>query len=182
MEKNRILFLSVLLVLAGHAQGEQVCRPGNFDTVRLEVAADQTVIDRQARLQWQRCPQGLRGEKCEQGQLDRSNIRQAADLADKANRQGDAGKQGWRLPTVAELARLVSKKCLNPAIDLKIFPNSPAVEFWGSDSDGAQSGYVDFKDGYIGMDDENLPNAVRLVRDLPAATPGKGKGRPARQG
>ena len=96
--------------------------------------------------------------------------------------QGDAGKQGWRLPTVAELARLVSKKCLNPAIDLKIFPNSPAVEFWGSDSDGAQSGYVDFKDGYIGRDDENLPNAVRLVRDLPAATPGKGKGRPARQG
>ena len=180
MKNQKLLFLTALLALSGNVQGGQICRSGDFEPVKLELATDQTVLDRQARLQWQRCPQGMSGTQCELGQLERSNIRQAASLVSQANRQGHAGKRDWRLPTVAELSRLVSKKCLNPAIDLKIFPNSPAVEFWGSDSDGAQSGYVDFKDGHVGLDDENLPNAVRLVRDLPAVGKTRGKNRAAR--
>ena len=164
---KRILLFAGLIVLTGGAHAEQVCRSGNFDAVRLEVAADsRTVIDRQARLQWQRCAYGLSGAKCEQGNLDRLNIRQAAGIVDQANRQAHAGQKGWRLPTTAELSRLLSRKCLDPAIDLEIFPNTPPVEFWASENNGAESGYVDFKDAYVAMDDENLPNAVRLVRDM----------------
>lgn len=160
------LFFGALLALAAGAHAEQICRTGKIAASGIKISADGTATDRRAGLQWQRCPQGLSGQQCETGQLERFNLTQAQAQVELANRRGLSGKRDWRLPTVAELKSLASANCVNPAIDLKAFPNTPAVEFWSSDSSSAGSGYVDFRDGYAGHDDENLPNAVRLVRTV----------------
>lgn len=158
------MLVGALLVLATGAHAEQICRTGKPAASGLKISADGTATDRRAGLQWQRCPQGLRGQRCETGTLERFNLTQAQAEVELANRRGLSGQRDWRLPTVAELKSLASANCVNPAIDLKVFPNTPAAEFWSSDASSAGSGYVDFRDGYAGHDGENLPNAVRLVR------------------
>lgn len=97
---------------------------------------------------------------------------QAQTLVIHLNTKGFAGHRDWRLPTVAELKRLVSAQCVTPAIDLKGFPNTPPVEFWSNESNGVEAEFVDFKDGFASKDDGNLPNAVRLVRTIkPGVSP-----------
>jgi hypothetical protein len=162
------------LMLGGSTQlrAEQICQPGAHRIgapatwVR---QADGTLVDQGRHLQWQRCSYGQSGQDCAQGQWLRLSVMQAEDLVYRLNHQGFMGHSDWRLPTVDELQSLRRPDCVAPSIDLRWFPNTPAVWFWSSSRDPGDLyavWYLDFSSGSRGQDDKNLSNALRLVRDL----------------
>ena len=162
-----ITFLFISSPLA--AQEPQICRQAKDWRAERSfgVRSDSTVIDVRAGLQWQRCALGQRGPDC-RGEPQRLSALQARDQVFVINRQGLAGHKDWRLPTRAELETLVSPNCVRPAISLRSFPNTPAIPFWPHTEPGPEghADNVDFESGFIGKDDRNLPNAVRLVRSI----------------
>ena len=155
-----------LITLAGTVQAEQICRRTTTPSA-MQKKADGTVIDPRTSLQWQACAYGAEGTHCEKGAEQRLSLMQAQDLVYRINQKGFNGHRDWRLPTVKELETLVSRDCVNPAIDLKLFPNTPGLWFWtASQEAGDQSSawYVNFRSGFPEQDDRNLANPIRLVR------------------
>ena len=171
------LLLVALLSLPILAAPQQICRQnekGAPQAPRWQAGAAGTVIDQQLGLQWQRCPLGQSGPDCSQGQWLPLSLMQAHDRLYQLNAQGLSGHHDWRLPTLAELATLRRDGCVAPSIDLRVFPNTPAVWFWSLEADAKQSNgdgytaaYLDFASGFTGQDDKNLGNAIRLVRSVP---------------
>lgn len=165
--------LFAVLVLPTSTMAAQICRtdtPQSPPSSAFTIASDGTVTDQANRLQWQRCPLGLDGPRCE-GQIRLLSWMAAHDAVARLNRDGFAGHHDWRLPSKQELVALVTPHCVNPAIDLNTFPNTPASWFWtASSEDGGSHAawYVNFAVGQSSIDDRNLPNAVRLVRTLRA--------------
>lgn len=171
------LLLVALLSLPSLAAPQQICRQnekGAPQAPRWQAGAAGTVIDQQLGLQWQRCPLGQSGPDCSLGQWTPLSLMQAHDRLYQLNAQGLSGHHDWRLPTLAELASLRRDGCVAPSIDLRVFPNTPAVWFWSLEADAKQSNgdgytaaYLDFASGFTGQDDKNLGNAIRLVRSVP---------------
>ncbi|MBQ1784753.1 MAG: DUF1566 domain-containing protein [Gammaproteobacteria bacterium] len=164
--------LLAVLVLPTSTMAAQICRTDTTQTTlssAFTIASDGTVTDHANQLQWQRCPLGLEGDRCE-GKIRLFSWMAAHDAVARLNRDGVAGHHDWRLPSKQELATLVTPHCVNPAIDLNTFPNTPSAWFWtASSEDGGTHAawYVNFDVGQSHIDDRNLPNAVRLVRTLP---------------
>jgi len=171
------LGLALALVLGwGPSQAAQICQPAvakQSPAAHWQRQDALTILNTQTGLVWQACSWGLSGAACEQGQPARLTWPQAQELVYRLNRQGWGGANNWRLPTQAELTTLLRPGCLRPNVDLRIFPNTPALWFW-SDEPGRQPGayrqYLDFATGWPGEDDPLLANAIRLVR--PAKTGG----------
>lgn len=171
------LLLVALLSLPILAAPQQICRQNEKSAPqapRWQAGAAGTVIDQQLGLQWQRCPLGQSGPDCSLGQWTPLSLMQAHDRLYQLNAQGLSGHHDWRLPTLAELASLRRDGCVAPSIDLRVFPNTPAVWFWSLEADAKQSNgdgytaeYLDFASGFSGEDDKNLGNAIRLVRSVP---------------
>lgn len=166
----RGLLCGLCALLMQPAVAEQVCREAaDWRPERVLVRQpDGSVIDARAGLQWQGCAWGQQGPDCA-GAPERLSAMQADDLVHVINRQRPGGHADWRMPTQDELALLLSPNCLRPAISLAQFPNAPGIPFWAHyDADSlAPARHVDFESGLRGEDDYNLPNGVRLVRDLP---------------
>jgi hypothetical protein len=84
-----------------------------------------------------------------------------------------AGFTGWRLPNVKELASLVERACVAPAINLDIFYSTPSSVYWSSTFDnqlnhdkGIYGRVVNFTDGTEFLDNTDGPRYVRLVRTI----------------
>ena len=177
IDRLLILILGALLSLPSAAAPYQICRQNEKQAPvppRWKTGDSGTVIDQQLGLQWQRCPLGQSGPDCSLGQWTPLSLMQAHDRLYQLNAQGLSGHHDWRLPTLAELATLRRDGCVAPSIDLRVFPNTPAVWFWSLEADAKQSNgdgytaeYLDFASGFTGQDDKNLGNAIRLVRSVP---------------
>ena len=167
------LILGALLSLPSVAAPHQICRQDEKSAPiasRWKTTDAGTIIDQQLGLQWQLCPLGQHGPDCSQGQWTPLSQMQARDRLYRLNEQGLAGYHDWRLPTLAELESLRRDGCVTPSIDLRVFPNTPAVWFWSQSHDQGNdyaAWYLDFASGFTGSDDKNLGNAIRLVRSLP---------------
>ena len=167
------LILVALLSLPSLAAPQQICRQNEKSAPiapRWQAGAAGTVIDQQLGLQWQLCPLGQSGPDCAQGQWTPLSLMQARDHLYQLNAQGLSGHHDWRLPTLSELESLRRDGCVAPSIDLRVFPNTPAVWFWSQSHDQGNdyaAWYLDFASGFTGSDDKNLGNAIRLVRSLP---------------
>ncbi len=167
------LLLCAALALPCAAAPQQICRQNEKQAPvppRWKTGDSGTVIDQQLGLQWQLCPLGQLGPDCGQGQWTPLSQMQARDRLYRLNEQGLAGYHDWRLPTLAELESLRRDGCVAPSIDLRVFPNTPAVWFWSQSHDQGDdyaAWYLDFASGFTGSDDKNLGNAIRLVRSLP---------------
>ena len=179
IDRLLILILGALLSLPSAAAPHQICRQNEKQAPvppRWKTGDSGTVIDQQLGLQWQRCALGQLGPDCSQGQWTPLSQMQAHDRLHGLNEQGLAGYHDWRLPTLAELESLRRDGCVAPSIDLRVFPNTPAVWFWSQShdlGDDYAASYLDFASGFTGSDDKNLGNAIRLVRSLsqPGVTP-----------
>jgi len=77
-----------------------------------------------------------------------------------------AGYSDWRLPNFKELQSIIERQCLDPAINLAVFPNTPSWKFWSaSPSSGGGAWNVAFNYGFAGNYDRTSHYVfVRLVR------------------
>ena len=77
-----------------------------------------------------------------------------------------AGSSAWRLPTRTELLSLVDFAQEDPAIDSKIFPETPSDSFWSASrlSSGGYHWFVSFDSGEASFYPESAIRRVRCVR------------------
>ena len=156
---QKILLLTTLL--AANVQAAQVCNdhiqtshPAGFT-----VNQDGTVTDNRTKLVWKQCLEGLSGADCATGTA-------STFTCDKAL-QHAASQTGWRLPNIKELASIVELKCVDPAINLAVFPNAPSSDVLSGSSYASNSYYawsVDFDGGNASDVNRNDGSHVRLVR------------------
>lgn len=131
---------------------------------RFQVNADGTVKDELTGLVWKRCSEGQSGDSCEIGAASTFSWGEALALAAAS---GSGGSKGWRLPAVRELGSLLEYQCTMPAINMKVFPATPAANFWSATP---YAGYVNgawnvnFNDGVHDNSSKNFRLYVRLVR------------------
>lgn len=160
----RALSVLGLSLLLGAAQAEQTCRDDILATApdsRYQDNGDGTVTDLTTGLIWKQCAEGLSGADCGDGSAVTVTWQAALELAKASD--------PWRLPNNKELASLVERRCVDPAINTRLFPNTTASEFWSVSpiadfSYGAW--YVEFYFGSLYDDYGNKSNVyyVRLVR------------------
>lgn len=171
---NRLFVGFYLLVLsvAALAQPEPVCQRENIIATtpdsRFVVNDNATVTDTQTDLMWKLCTEGKSGVQCKEGEALEMNWAEALLYLPEHNSLGAGGYTDWRLPNIRELSTLVESQCAHPAINLDIFPNTPASHFWTSSPYHFYthySWYVDFAYGSPTYDERIRKKLLRLVRD-----------------
>ncbi|HRH75727.1 MAG TPA: DUF1566 domain-containing protein [Cellvibrionaceae bacterium] len=130
------------------------------------------VRDNKTGLIWQRCTAGfvwdMANNRCTISLGASISTWSAALSSARLNRLG--GFSNWRLPNKKELASLIEYSCTQPAINSRIFPNTPSGYFWTSTpvnyADSFNVWYVNFTAGDYGSLDGITHFAnTRLVRD-----------------
>jgi hypothetical protein len=120
-------------------------------------------FDPRTGLTWKRCSEGLTWAKgaCV-GQSGFFRLDDARKLTG----------EGWRMPTIQELSRLLDRNCKDPAIDTKAFPDVKANDegdstYWTVSEMGMLNltYTVDFMNGIIDGHSPGIRYAVRLVRE-----------------
>ena len=169
---GRLLFLLVLLPLALQAQ---TCKPESIPATtpnsRYVDQGDGTVTDKTTGLMWKRCAEGqywdVLAATCK-GNAYQMNWLVALKRSDINNQLLFAGKTDWRVPSIKELASLVEEQCIEPAINLTIFPATEPTLFWSSSPlVNAYAGHVwliQFRDGNDIRNRKDITASVRLVR------------------
>lgn len=170
--KNCIVMIGLGLSIAFGAQAQRCPNPGSDSTPasRYQLNPNGTALDKKTGLTWRRCAEGqvFQGNSCK-GKPQKFSVPNANAWAIKLNAGPAVARQGfnnWRLPTQDELLSLVSTGCTAPAINLKVFPTTPAATFWASTpgSGGGSVWSVDFNDGFDGLFGQNSELFVRFVR------------------
>ena len=172
-----LVLMTMAAPLALAQDGVQDCRQSILASApdsRYTENLDGTVTDKVTGLIWKQCPEGLSGADCGagNGQLPEDSTLLTWQAALQHAAAADfAGSGDWRLPNLKELQSLVELRCRTPAVNSRLFPNTPgasASEFWTSSSNSSQAtdAYaVDFSEGYITIAPKELTAYVRLVRD-----------------
>jgi hypothetical protein len=154
--------------LASASAMAQTCQPNlneSTPAARFVVNADKgTVLDKATGLMWKQCSEGQGGPGCAGNP---AYFRWTDALIRSAN-SADGGYSDWRLPNIKELQSLVEEKCSATAINLAVFPNTPAGLYWtGSPYINRFNSYswiVNFDNGTITQAHRASYNPVRLVR------------------
>lgn len=152
--RHHLLAASVLLATASTAFAAP-----------FEISADgQEVTDTATGLVWRRCSEGMQwnGKECAGEALMISYDKATAHAKSQAT-----GGKAWRLPTLAELTRIVDKSQPAPTIDRAAFPNTPAMQYWSSTlnaKENHRAHFVWFATGQTNEEIRQMPFHVRLVR------------------
>lgn len=130
---------------------------------------DGTVTHNATGLMWMRCSfgQDWDGSDCSSPSFSYTWERALVE----ARNNNYADYNDWRLPNINELASIVEESCVQPSINIVIFPNTaPSASFWSSSPSATNLNSVlgvNFSIGAVG----NVGNksqslrGVRFVRD-----------------
>ena len=148
----------------------QVCNPKIKATTPGERYTDNgngIVTDKKTGLEWSRCSIGQNWESgtCV-GDAQQLLWSIASLVATTAEKPETANR--WRLPELKELSELVELQCAQPAINLSIFPETPAAAFWTATRFANKDGsfwQVQFILGETVPERGDYNAFVRLVRD-----------------
>lgn len=158
--RSRRTLAGLCLVLLASAAAGQDCAPGRV-AARFVLNADGTATDRTTGLTWRRCSEGQTwdGSTCA-GDATLHDWREAMAL------ERLSGEDGWRLPTLDELASIVDKACSDPSVDPGVFPATPSGVFWSSktDANADYAWHVHFRDGHASKAHKYRGGYVRRVR------------------
>ena len=166
----RPLFIAVLLTLAAGSPAEaQTCRtetevPSTTPASRFLKHGNGTVTDTVSGLMWAQCAEGLSGSACTVGEAANFTWEEALI---RARDSVLAGYTDWRLPNLKELFSMVEERCVDPAINLAVFPNTPASYFWSASPSADSSNFtwiVGFMNGGADYRSRYHYSQVRLVR------------------
>jgi len=135
----------------------------------LEINGDGTVTHLPTGRQWMQCSigQSWDGESC-QGTPSTVSVQEALQLAEGFR---FAGYKDWRVPDIKELEIITERACVEPAIDLSVFPNTPSKSFtisstvldWRYDSVLTEN----YRGHFFGVD--NSDGALYTVPAIPGA-------------
>ena len=128
---------------------------------------DGTLLDTKTGRLWKKCSEGQMASGCS-GSPVKYTREQALEQAQKANNTKFAGYRDWRVPTIKEFTGITERKCIQPAINLSLFANTPSDLYWTSEPYSYYANhawYYNFVYGYAdySLSQDNLYN-VRLVR------------------
>ncbi|MFT4994932.1 MAG: hypothetical protein ACI965_001974 [Paraglaciecola sp.] len=128
---------------------------------------DGTVTDPIRDLSWMRCSIGQNWDELEsrcEGDASELNWQQALQAA---HGFVYANKLGWRVPNVKELSSITERRCVRPAINEVLFPNTPSDDFWTSTpsvQDPSRAWVIAFFNSSNSIKQKNLFVFTRLVR------------------
>lgn len=175
MIKKTLLALGVAATVSGPALA-QVCKN---DTIEQDINPEQvivngdgTVTDAETGLVWMQCSLGQTWtENGCSGSPTNYKWGDALQAAALFNSSGGLAEQtDWRVPTIKELGSLVEHQCVQPAINLTHFPDTPSATYFTStvkvDSSGNVGGgrYIDFETGSDLSPEVSSLRYIRLVR------------------
>lgn len=116
---------------------------------------DGTVTHKRTGLVWMRCSLGQSwdGKSCA-GKAKKYVWKKALQAAPEFNAAGGyASHADWRLPNIKELDSIAETQCLEPSINIEVFPSTPSDRFWSStlstSSDFGYAWFVRFDDAYV---------------------------------
>jgi len=169
----RKLFLAALLMILSNPLLAQDCHLDTYastPTERFKEHAGGIVTDTKTQLTWMRCSIGMhwKGETC----VDVAAQYEWKDAGRFIKRlngdEGYAGYNDWRLPTLQELEEIIEHRCINPAINLDVFPATLPTGYWSSTPDkdykkGVWLVYFLHGKSYMGNSQQEWK--LRLVRD-----------------
>ena len=159
--------MALSLAMGMATAAAQTCRDDIRATApdsRFQDHGNGTVTDLATGLIWKQCAEGLSGAGCAAGSVAILTWPQALQRAADAD---FAGSTLWRLPNKKELASLVEWRCVDPAINARFFPNTPAAWFWSSSPVANRSDCawrVTFYGGHVDYGVKDDARYVRLVR------------------
>ncbi len=144
-------------------------------TSRFQDNGDNTVTDLKTNLIWKKCSEGQYWNNPENTCNDDQNIRgmynwqEALENVQALNAgSGFAGAVNWRLPNIKELSSIIEGACYGPAINLSVFPGTPAGIYWSSTPYTGADPYAWAVRFNYGQSSANLKHDyyfMRLVRD-----------------
>ena len=127
---------------------------------------DGLVLDKETGLEWQRCVVGALWLSTEESCSEPvTGLRTWWQVLTDAQQQ----PEGWRLPNKKELASIVDYRCVAPAANRVVFPNTPAGLYWSSTPvvyGSSQAWAIDFSDGAFLTLSVGEPAYTRWVRDV----------------
>ena len=130
---------------------EQTCKteteiPSTTPDTRFTVDTDGTVVDKTTGLMWAQCSVGQSGTACNDTPATYPTWQSALESADSSTL---ATHTDWRVPNIKELFSIVEARCLNPAINSNIFPNTITSGYYWSSTPDMLSGNVWVISGYV---------------------------------
>jgi len=132
--------------------------------------AGDVVTDTYTGLMWKRCGEGWSGAGCATGSALSVTWENALKRVATVNASPallGAGFGDWRLPNRNELASLVERQCVTPAINTTVFAGTLSQSYWTSSTyalNGTLAWYVGFDVGDVGPLPKTGFMNVRLVR------------------
>lgn len=150
-------------------QARQFSRPTDSE----DFPEERTTADPITGLTWKTCSEGLDGRECQIGTPRAftwyQSLNACSHLNDLHAGEGFAGRHNWRLPTIAELERLIHFGHVDPALDAEAFPGTAiGRHYWPATAYGANPAYawsVFFHDGDVTTQNRAIPGHVRCVSD-----------------
>lgn len=165
---KRLLLFVLIFMMTSFSLAQQTCREemdSNTPTNRFVFNNDNTVNDKSTGLTWSRCTLGQTGPDCSGGSAKLFFWDQGLDEVTK-------NYKGWRVPNIKELSSVIERKCYSPAVNLTVFPNTPARGLYFSSSSYFDIGYLAvhsiwYFDAYSGRVERvnNTRGYIRLVRN-----------------
>lgn len=166
---------AINLIVATNTYAVQTCQAKNIaastPSERFIQEKNGTVTDKITGLMWQQCIVGLNGENCESGVATKFSWAEA--LLYPSQKKSDviyAGHKDWRIPNIRELTSIVELQCVEPSINVSIFPSASSEHVWSSSPYRFYPHYawfLDFSQGINTYSDRMDKKSIRLVRDIP---------------
>ncbi len=177
-----IVTITMLSIMHGAIAAQQCELDVNLTTPssRFTVNTDGTVTDLWSQRIWKRCPLGWdidnRGtsnhmdDVCVAGSPGTFNITDALAGVDTLNTGNFAGSNQWRMANIKELQSITERACVQPAVNLTIFPDLSRNIVVSANINGGRPIIYSFNQGDdsfggIVNDINSVVGLVLLVRD-----------------